>query len=145
MLWPGAQHDFTMTEPPDSASPAPSTSTAEPAGPLWVACLCAAWCRTCDGYAPVFEQVLAPLRARQPGLATRWIDIEDEADLLGDLDIETFPTLVVADATGVRFAGPLTPQPETLERVLRAALAGPARPQPPEVMAFAQRLRALQP
>ena len=113
--------------------------------PLWVACLCAGWCRTCDGYAPVFERVLAPLHARRPTLHTRWIDIEEEVELLGDLDIETFPTLVVADAQGVRFAGPLTPQPETLQRVLRAALVGPALPQPPEITAFAQRLRAAQP
>ena len=27
----------------------------------------------------------------------RWLDIEDEAGLIGDLDIETFPTILVAD------------------------------------------------
>jgi hypothetical protein len=125
-----------MTEPHN----APPGDAA--AGPLWVACLCAGWCRTCDGYAPVFERVLAALRAWQPALQARWIDIEEEAALLGDFDIQTFPTLVVADARGVRFAGPLTPQPETLERVLRAALAGPALPQPREITDFAQRLCA---
>ena len=51
--------------------------------PLHVACLCAAWCRTCDGYAPVFEQVLQGLRNQHPNLVTHWIDIEDEAELLG--------------------------------------------------------------
>jgi thioredoxin-like negative regulator of GroEL len=114
----------------------------KPDDTLHVACLCAAWCRTCDGYAPLFEQVLATLRATQPQLRTHWIDIEDEADLVGDLDVETFPTLVVADARGVRFAGPLTPQPETLQRVLRAALEGAPTAQPPEVQAFALRLLA---
>jgi thioredoxin-like negative regulator of GroEL len=128
-----AMTDLQVTPPPP---PAP--------GPLWVACLCAGWCRTCDGYAPVFEQVLARLRGAHPRLHARWIDIEDEADLLGDFDIQTFPTLVVADAAGVRFAGPLTPQPETLERVLRAALAGSDVAQAPEVAAFAARLREAQ-
>jgi thioredoxin-like negative regulator of GroEL len=118
-----------------------------PATPsLQVACLCAAWCRTCDDYAPVFEQVLATLRATYPQLQAHWIDIEDEAELVGDFDVETFPTLVVVDDRAVRFAGPLTPQPETLQRILRVALAAsaegaPAAPQPPEMEAFAQRLR----
>jgi hypothetical protein len=75
-------------------------------------------------------------------LQAHWIDIEDEAELLGELDIETFPTLVVIDADRVRFAGTLTPQPQTLQRVLRAALedttlAGYSS----EVLAFAERLR----
>lgn len=86
-----------------------------------VACLCAAWCRTCESYSQVFEAACAELP--QADLHVRWIDIEDEADLIGDLDIETFPTLVIADDEHVRFAGPLTPQPETLRRVLRAHLA----------------------
>jgi thiol-disulfide isomerase/thioredoxin len=79
-----------------------------------VACLCAAWCRTCESYQQVFEAACAELP--QQGLRVRWIDIEDEAELIGDLDIETFPTLLIADDEHVRFAGPLTPQPETLRR-----------------------------
>jgi hypothetical protein len=113
-----------------------------PTASLQVACLCAAWCRLCDGYRPVFESVLAALREQHPGLQPHWIDIEDEAALVGDYDVETFPTLVAIDARRVLFAGPLTPQPQTLQRVLRAALAHPgAAPQPPEVEAFAARLR----
>jgi thioredoxin 1 len=113
------------------------------AAPIHVACLCAAWCRLCDSYAPVFEQVTLALRQQHPGLRTHWIDIEDEADLVGDFDVETFPTVVVTDADGVRFAGPLTPQPDTLQRLLRVALATPGidTTQGPEVQAFAQRLR----
>jgi thioredoxin 1 len=114
-------------------------------GPLRVACLCAAWCRTCDGYAPVFQQTLAALRTEHPDLRAHWIDIEDQAELVGDFDVETFPTLVVADAQRVRFAGPLTPQPETLMRLLRVTLGDAAAggPQPAAVSAFAERLRAL--
>ena len=51
-----------------------------------------------------------------------WVDIEDEAELVGDLDVETFPTLVIADDTQVRFVGPVTPQRETLQRLLRATV-----------------------
>jgi thioredoxin-like negative regulator of GroEL len=104
-----------------------------------VAVLCAAWCRTCDAYAAVLDTVAAEF----PGLARRWIDIEDEADLVGDLDVETFPTVLVFDRAAVRFCGPLTPQPETLRRVLRAALDDPrpARALASEVAELAGRLR----
>lgn len=105
-----------------------------------VACLCAAWCRTCESYQDVFEAACAELP--QDALRVRWIDIEDEADLVGDLDIETFPTLLIADDDHVRFAGPLTPQPETLKRVLRAHLTDTrAAKVPAEISALAARLR----
>lgn len=115
------------------------TPSATGADDVCAAVLCAAWCRTCDAYAPVLDAVAAEF----PGLAHRWIDIEDEADLVGDLDVETFPTVLVFDRRAVRFCGPLTPQPETLRRVLRAALDDPrpARALAPEAAALAKRLR----
>ncbi len=113
---------------------------------IHIACLCAAWCRLCDDYAPVLAQVSAELAATCPGLRHHWIDIEDEAELVGDFDVETFPTLVVVGPEGVRFAGPLTPQPDTLRRLLRAtvveAIADARWPAvPSEVADFALRLR----
>lgn len=110
---------------------------------LHVACLCAAWCRLCEGYGPVFGTVMQALRPQHPGLQVHWVDVEDDAALLGELDVETFPTLVVADGAHVRFAGPLLPQAETLQRVLQATLADPAaRAAPmPGLQAFAQALR----
>ena len=109
---------------------------------LDIVCLCADWCGTCREYAQVFEALQQALPAHR----YRWIDIEDEAELVGDFDVETFPTIVIADAQQVRFAGPLTPQPDTLRRLLRATLdAPPGTTWPrvaPEIEAFAQRLRA---
>jgi hypothetical protein len=115
-----------------------------------VACLCAAWCRTCDGYAPVFAAATATLTVPGIDIRSHWIDVEDEADLVGDFDVETFPTLVVVDPGHVRFAGPLTPQPETLARLLRAVLdtareGAAGATQAPEVESFAQRLRSQAP
>ncbi|XHS76789.1 thioredoxin family protein [Burkholderiaceae bacterium UC74_6] len=83
-----------------------------------LACLCAAWCRVCDEYRPIFERLTADL----DGVQVRWIDIEDEAEVLGDLDIETFPTLLIAGPDGVRFAGPTLPQEEVLSRLLAHTL-----------------------
>ena len=53
--------------------------------------------------------------------------VEDDADALGDLDIENFPTLLIADAGGASFFGPVTPQRQTAERLIRGALAGGLR------------------
>jgi thioredoxin-like negative regulator of GroEL len=107
-------------------------------------CLCAAWCHLCADYAPVLAEVVQRLRLDWPELAPRWIDIEDEAELVGDLDIETFPTIVVLRGAQVRFHGPLPPQPEVLERVVRAALEDGAAVGTvgPEVAAFARRVAA---
>ena len=79
-----------------------------------VICLCAQWCNTCNGYRAVFDA----LGAAHPDLQFIWIDIEDQADLVGDVEVETFPTLLIADGPALRFFGPLTPQPQTLARVI---------------------------
>ncbi len=120
-----------------------NTAPASTPGPaVQVACLCAAWCRLCDDYQPVFERVTLALRTQHPGLQAHWIDIEDEAELLGEFDVETFPTVVVLVGAALRFAGPLAPQPETLQRVLSTVLAAPqpGPPAPPEVLDFVHRL-----
>jgi thioredoxin 1 len=98
---------------------------------IHVACLCAAWCRVCGSYAQVFDEVRRGWAGQGPGprLAWHWIDIEDESDWLGELDIETFPMLVVADAAAVRFAGPVAPDVHTLRRLLRALVAPDALPE----------------
>lgn len=80
-----------------------------------VICLCAAWCRTCDDFRTGFEQVAVG----RPNLRFRWLDIEDEAGALGELEIETFPTLVIGAADGsARFAGPVLPQAAQIPRLL---------------------------
>ena len=58
------------------------------------------------------------MAARYPAFRFAWLDIEDQADLVGDIDVDTFPTVLMADAQGIRFFGPLTPQANTLSRLL---------------------------
>lgn len=115
---------------------------------LHVACLCAAWCRLCDAYAPVLQSVTATLVLEGLPLRAHWIDIEDNADLVGDLDVETFPTIVIAAGAEVLFSGAVTPQPETLRRLLQAKVSalqeGAFHPAvTPELQAFAARLAGL--
>lgn len=89
-----------------------------------VVCLCAEWCGVCRDYRARFEQV----QAKFPQARFLWIDVEDEADLLHPLDVEDFPTLLLAVGDTPRFFGPLTPQPETLERLIRAQIENPTAP-----------------
>ena len=86
-------------------------------GEKLVVCLCAAWCDTCTAYRPVLEK----MAVLHPDARFVWLDIEDHEAMLGALDIENFPTLLVAVEDDVRFFGTLTPQPETLARMLRAS------------------------
>ena len=82
-----------------------------------VICLCADWCGTCREFSPGFLQAAAA----HPELAFRWVDVEDEAEAIGDLDIETFPTLVIGGRDlGVRFAGPVLPQAGQIARLLQS-------------------------
>ena len=99
----------------------PAAPGAADATPRVAVCLCAAWCNTCTIYRPVLEQAAAQF----PAARFLWLDIEDDETLLGSLDVENFPTLLVAVDDDVRFYGTLTPQPETLSRLLRAAFDAP--------------------
>lgn len=81
---------------------------------LDVVCLCAAWCGTCREY----EATFAELQQALPQHRYRWIDIEDEADFVGDVDVETFPTLLVAWQGQVMFAGPVLPRLGDAQRLI---------------------------
>ena len=94
-----------------------------PSPPLLVACLCAEWCSACREYRATFDQVAAEFNG---AVRFIWIDIEDEAELVDPIEVETFPTLLIADAGAPRFFGPLTPQPETLRRLVRQHAGEPA-------------------
>ena len=93
-----------------------SRESLAPADPTWVVCLCADWCGVCREYRAVFGHVAV----LHPQLRFAWLDVEDQASLVGDLDIETFPTLLVAGPYGARFMGPLTPHIHTLSRLLES-------------------------
>jgi len=104
---------------PDAAAPAHSPAQGDA---LTVICLCAEWCGGCREFAPTF----AALAAAQPQDVFRWLDIEDEPELVGDLDITTFPTLIVASARGLHFGGEVLPQAGLVARLLASVRAAPS-------------------
>lgn len=86
-------------------------------GDEWVvACLCAAWCGTCRDYRTNFDA----LAARHPDKRFVWIDIEDQADVVGDFDVENFPTLLIQRGDTVTFFGTVLPDSQLAHRLIQA-------------------------
>ncbi|HWV62663.1 MAG TPA: thioredoxin family protein [Oxalicibacterium sp.] len=81
-----------------------------------VACLCAAWCDVCNSYRSGFDT----LANEHPDKLFVWIDIEDRADLVGDFDVENFPTLLLQHGDDVVFYGTSLPDPRIAHRLLMA-------------------------
>jgi thioredoxin 1 len=79
-----------------------------------VACLCAEWCDTCVAYRPGF----LAMAERFPRAEFRWVDIEDDAEAVEDIDVENFPTLLIRRGEETLFHGVMLPHHEHLQRLL---------------------------
>ena len=100
--------------------------------------LCAQWCGTCRDY-----RAFADAQAQRGEENWVWIDVETHADLLGDLDVENFPTLLVTEGLEPRFLGAVTPQPEVALRLVQSLREG-SRCALPDVVRLADIVQALQ-
>lgn len=83
---------------------------------LLAVCYCAAWCDTCTQYRHAFET----LAERLTGVTFIWIDIEECPELLGDEDVENFPTILLQDGRGTLFFGTQLPHIQHLERLIQS-------------------------
>jgi thioredoxin-like negative regulator of GroEL len=97
------------------------TDSARPPDAWQVICLCAQWCGACREWRALFDAAAAA----HPQLRFSWVDIEDQADTVGDVDIETFPTLLVAQGAQPLFYGPVLPSQAQLHRLLASLRADP--------------------
>ena len=84
-----------------------------------VSCLCAQWCGTWREYRDGFDALVQ----RFPDVAFVWVDVEDEPEVVDDLDVENFPTVVIQRGNAVLFCGPMLPQHHLLERMIAIYLA----------------------
>lgn len=86
-------------------------------GDVWiVACLCAAWCDVCRAFRPAFDA----LAEQHPDKRFIWVDIEDQADVVGDFDVDNFPTLLIQKGDIVTFFGTILPDARQAHRLLTA-------------------------
>jgi thioredoxin 1 len=96
----------------------------------WVIALCAEWCNVCREWRATFNETAAT----RPDLQFAWVDIEDEAEAMGDVDIETFPTVLIGRGSHALFLGPVQPSAMQLSRLLSSlkhAQTDEALSQPP--------------
>jgi thioredoxin reductase (NADPH) len=89
--------------------------TAQPdSDALLVACLCATWCKTCTEFRATFDK----LAAASSDAMFVWLDVEDDSALVGDIEIENFPTLAVFRGDKPLFYGVTMPQEGVVARTL---------------------------
>ena len=85
---------------------------------LVVMSLCAAWCDTCNEFRGAFER----MAAARPHCTFVWLDIEDDAAIAGDIDVENFPTLAVFRDGHPVYFGVSLPHESTILRLIDALL-----------------------
>ncbi len=89
--------------------------------PFWIVCLCADWCGVCREWRETFTAEAA----RHPDLKFAWVDVEEEDEAMGEIDIETFPTVLAAHGSEVLFLGPMVPTGGQFARHVAAWKANP--------------------
>jgi thioredoxin reductase (NADPH) len=112
----------------------------QPVQALLVVCLCAAWCKTCSEFRDTFDR----LARASPDAKYVWLDVEDDSALVGDIEIENFPTLAVFRGDKPVFYGVTMPQEGVVARTL-ASLTRDDRdavPVPEEISGLPETLRA---
>ena len=115
----------------------PDSARAQPSQDFFsVGCLCAEWCGTCREYRSGFEQ----LAGQFEGVRFLWLDIEDHAESLGDLDVENFPAILVRRGEWVLFFGVLPPQMGHLRRLVETFIE--QTPEQSRIYAFSSRERS---
>ena len=87
-----------------------------------VVSFCAAWCETCNEFRAGYER----LATARPHAAFVWIDIEDDAEWAGDVDVENFPTLAVYRGSTPLHFGVSLPHENVVGRLIDALAEHPA-------------------
>jgi thioredoxin 1 len=107
-------------------------------GRVVVVALCAAWCDTCTEFRVAFERIAAT----RPDELFVWLDIEDDAAICGDIDVENFPTLAIYRGATLLHYGVSLPQEATVARLVdeMAKRREPLQDAPAPVFALARAL-----
>jgi thioredoxin 1 len=130
---------MAVITPNDQESGASVRRWVDDAAPAVVA-LCAAWCDTCAEFRATLERIAEA----RPDTLFFWLDIEDDNEICGDIDIENFPTLAIYRGERLLHYGVSLPLEGTMLRLVDAIVArsngGVSAPQ--AVLDLPQRLKA---
>jgi thioredoxin reductase (NADPH) len=104
-----------------------------------VVVLCAAWCDTCTEFRGTLERIASA----RPETLFIWLDIEDDAEICGDIDVENFPTLAIYRGGALLHYGVSLPQEGTVARLVDEAhvRGNPVGDAPEPVLALPRALR----
>lgn len=104
-------HSYSLTTSIDDA---PHLASALHQREFLVAGLCAAWCGTCKEFRETFDA----LAEAHGDWTFVWIDVEDDADLAGDIEVENFPSIAIFHRDRLLHYGVSLPQKGVVARLL---------------------------
>ena len=109
-------------------------------GKLVVVAFCAAWCDTCNEFRRAYERLAAP----RPETTFVWLDIEDDAEIVADVDVQNLPTLAVFRSGAALHFGVSLPHESTALRLIDvlAQSGSEMRNAPPEVARLPEKFDA---
>ena len=93
--------------------------------------LCAGWCHVCRDFRPAFER----LAGEWPQARFVWLDIEDDSETVGEVEVENFPTIAVFVGGRAVHYGVSLPQEAVVRRTLRALATAAPLDDPPQALA----------
>jgi len=106
-----------------------------------VACLCADWCHICQDFRAVFDALAQQFAADAQFV---WVDIEDDEEALGGVEVDDFPTLLIAHDDSVAFFGVVQAAARSVQDLMLRAREGHlARVHDARLDGLPARLRAL--
>ena len=100
----------------------------EESGAIKILVVCADWCSVCSGYKVTLNDL--------SGFDINWIDINDFESLTDEIEVETFPTVIIFNGVDVLFLGAVEPNIKALTSLLSAVKETPSKTTHPE-LAFA--------
>lgn len=89
-----------------------------------VICLCAAWCSVCRDFIETYRSA----QEGDPNVVYELLDIEDDVERLGEVEVENFPCVLVGAQGEPVFFGAIAPNRASLERLIRKAPDMPPLP-----------------
>ncbi len=98
------------------AAGTPGTQT----GDWIVACLCAQWCGICRGWREAFRDLALQSQQLLPASRWLWVDVESQADALGDFEPENFPVLAVQRGEHLLYCAALPQQAGNWRRMVQS-------------------------
>ncbi|MCC7006288.1 MAG: thioredoxin family protein [Ottowia sp.] len=103
---------------------------------------CAEWCGSCREFKTHFNAL------KIDGLSKHWLDIEDNAELVDEIEIDNLPTIFAVSADGLSFYfGEIPPNKVFLEKILSDIRFNkiPQKPMDDTLLSLLQNMRFLSP